>query len=164
LLVDHSTDPLQNTCRQYTNQSQNTIPIEGRFANHEMIIRRNGETTILRPKHDLVLARGFTPVIRPSSILPSYHSINSKSQPELSLSIINKMSTKKNELQSVIKTKRKRCRDKTINNGYKKNYVPDAHLLRSFKQTLYDLIERVDRSKFSSRNSKQTKSKGKSRS
>jgi hypothetical protein len=68
-----------------------------------MIIRRNGETTILRPRQDLVLANGFTPIIRPSSILPSYHSIISHS----SLSIMNKMSIKKCEPTSVIKSKRK---------------------------------------------------------
>jgi len=68
-----------------------------------MVIRRNGETTILRPRQDLVLVNGFTPVSRPSSILPSHHSIISHS----SLSIMNKMSMKKCEQTSIIKSKRK---------------------------------------------------------
>jgi hypothetical protein len=72
-----------------------------------MIIRRNGETTILRPRRDLVLANGFTPVIRPSSLLPSYQSIMSHSQVASSLSIMNKMSMKKPEQPSIIKAKRK---------------------------------------------------------
>ena len=85
-----------------------------------MIIRRNGETTVLRPKQDLVLANGFTPVIRPSSLLPSYQSIMSHSQVASSLSIMNKMSIKKPEQASIIKTKRKnrhqtkRCNEKFI--------------------------------------------------
>lgn len=106
-LADHSTNPLQNTTRQYADKVLN-IPSEGRFVNHEMIIRRNGETTILRPRQDLVLANGFTPVIRPSSILPSYHPIISHS----SLSIMNKMSVKKCEPTSIIKSKRKNRRQR----------------------------------------------------
>lgn len=127
ILADHSTDPLQNTCRQYTNEYV-TMPIEGRFANHEMIIRRNGETTILRPKQDLVLVNGFTPVIRPSSTLSPSHSIRSDSQPGSSLSIINKMSIKKSESTSIIKTKRKhryqrkRCQANSSESNYHVNF------------------------------------------
>ncbi|CAF1525820.1 unnamed protein product [Rotaria magnacalcarata] len=105
LLVDHSTDPLQNTARPYIDTSMNNSS-EGRFKNHHMIVRRNGETTILRPKQDLVLVNGFTPVIRPSSILPSYQPIMSHSQVGTSLPIMNKMSIKKPEQTSIIKTKR----------------------------------------------------------
>ncbi|CAF3308169.1 unnamed protein product [Rotaria socialis] len=106
LLVDHSTDPLQNTARSYIDTSMNNSS-EGRFKNHDMIVRRNGETTILRPKQDLVLVNGFTPVVRPSSILPSYQPIMSHSQVGPSLAIMNKMSIKKREQTSIIKTKRK---------------------------------------------------------
>lgn len=105
-VADHSTDPLQNITRQYSNRSV-PIPSEGRFVNHEMIIRRNGETTILRPKHDVVLASGFTPVIRPSSILPSHHSLISPPQNNSSVSITTKMSMKNCEQTPIIKTKRK---------------------------------------------------------
>ena len=73
-----------------------------------MIIRRNGETTILRPRQDLVLVNGFTPIIRPSSRLPTYPSSISHSQvsSSSSASIIKKMSMKKCEQTSVIKSKR----------------------------------------------------------
>jgi hypothetical protein len=106
-----------------------------------MIIRRNGETTILRPKRDLVLANGFTPVIRPSSILPSYQSIVSHSQVASSLSIMNKMSVKKSEQTSIIKTKRKnrhrrkRCNEKFIEHN---NNLSDYNVnLISIKNSLY---------------------------
>lgn len=113
-IVDHSTDPLQNVSRQYVDRSI-SMSSEGRFVNHEMIIRRNGETTILRPKHDVVLANGFTPVIRPSSKLPSHQSLLSHSQINSSVSMLTKMSTKISEQTPIIKTKgkhrhtRKRC-------------------------------------------------------
>lgn len=99
-LTDHSTDPLQNISRQYSNRSV-SISNEGRFVNHEMIIRRNGETTILRPKHDVVLASGFTPVIRPSSILPSLIS------PPQNNPMTAEMSMKNCEQTPIIKSKRK---------------------------------------------------------
>lgn len=85
-----------------------------------MIIRRNGETTILRPKQDVVLANGFTPVIRPSSVLPSYPSIIIPHPEASSTSIMNKMSVKKIEQTKIIKPKRKdrhrikRCNEKYI--------------------------------------------------
>jgi hypothetical protein len=121
LLADHSTDPLQNTTRQI---SSINIPPEGRFTNHQMIIRRNGETTILRPKQDLVLANGFTPVIRPSSLLPSYPSIMSHSQVTSSLSIMNKMSMRKPEETSIIKSKRKhRHQTKRCNERFNEHNV-----------------------------------------
>lgn len=82
-----------------------------------MIIRRNGETTILRPKQDQVLVNGFTPVIRPSSILPSYQSMMPDSQIASSLSIMNKMSIKKPEQTSIIKAKRR--------NRHRKQYYHD---------------------------------------
>lgn len=71
-----------------------------------MIIRRKGETTILRPKQDLVLVNGFAPAIRPSSLLPTYQSVVSHSQVGSSLSIMNKMSIKKREQTTIIKSKR----------------------------------------------------------
>ncbi len=81
-----------------------------------MVMRRNGETTILRPRQDLVLANGFTPVIRPSSLLPSYRSVVSHSHVS---SIMNKMSIKKSEQTSIIKTKRKdRHRRKRCNEQF----------------------------------------------
>ena len=139
LLADNSTDPLQNTTRQYTNTSA-CISSEGRFANHEMIIRRNGETTILRPKQDLVLANGFTPVIRPSSLLPSYQSIMSHSPVASSLSIINKMSIKKPEQASIIKTKRKdRYRRKHI----ELNNSQDPAFIHLVQQALHEIIDEV---------------------
>ncbi|CAF1262829.1 unnamed protein product [Rotaria sp. Silwood1] len=156
LLIDHSTDPLQNTTRQYNHTSSN-ISNEGRFKNHEMIIRRNGETTILRPKQDLVLVNGFTPVIRPSTILPSYQSIMSHTQVSSSLSIMNKMSIKKPEQTSIIKTKRKnRYRRKRLNkkfieqnnmqnynlvNEFDQNNSQESTFIHLVKQTLHDIME-----------------------
>jgi len=143
LLTDHSTDTLQNTTRQYIDTSVN-FPTEGRFVYHEMIIRRNGETTILRPKQDLVLANGFTPVIRPSSILPSYQSIVSHSQVSSSLSIMNKMSMKKSEQTSIIKTKRKdRHGRKRYNeqNEFQHNNSQESNFIYLAKQALHEIIE-----------------------
>ncbi|CAF2448961.1 unnamed protein product [Rotaria sp. Silwood2] len=156
LLVDHSTDPLQNTTRQYIHTSSN-ISNEGRFKNHEMNIRRNGETTILRPKQDLVLVNGFTPVIRPSTILPSYQSIMSHTQVSSSLSIMNKMSIKKPEQPSIIKTKRKnRYRQKRLNekfieqnniqnynfsNEFNQNNSQESSFIHLVKQALHDIID-----------------------
>ncbi|CAF1584816.1 unnamed protein product [Adineta ricciae] len=159
LLTDHSTDPLQNTSRQYID-TDTTISSEGRFVNHEMDIRRNGETTILRPKQDPVLANGFTPVIRPSSKLPSYQSIMSHSQVSSasSLSIMNKMSERKQpEQTAIIKTKRKnrhrpkRCNEKVFEphnynvfNDQCQQTPQNSNVVNFFKQTLYDLIEEPD--------------------
>jgi hypothetical protein len=104
-----------------------------------MIIRRNGETTILRPRQDLVLANGFTPVIRPSSILPSYESIMSHSQVASSLSIMDKMSVKKTEQTSIIKTKRKdrrgrkRCNEKFL----EQNNFSDHHVNFNLHRKLF---------------------------
>jgi hypothetical protein len=103
-----------------------------------MIIRRNGETTILRPKQDLVLANGFTPVIRPSSILPSYQSIMSDCQVASSLSIMNKMSIKKCEQTSIIKSKRKdrhrrkRCNEKFIEKNNLSNYNVNLIFIKNY--------------------------------
>ncbi|CAF0795978.1 unnamed protein product [Adineta steineri] len=149
LIADHSTDPLQNTSRQYIN-GLSTISNEGRFINHEMIIRRNGETTYLRPKQDLVLANGFTPVIRPSSILPSYQSIMSHSQvsSSSSLSIMNKMSIMKQpEQTTIIKTKRKnrhrskRCNEQFIDHHIQYKTSQESPIVHFFKQTLHEIIE-----------------------
>lgn len=152
VLVDHSTNPLQNTARQYIDESKMNS-IEGRFKNHEMIIRRNGETTILRPKQDVVLANGFTPVIRPSSILPSYQSIITHSQPlplSSAASIMNKMSMKKLEQPTIIKPKRKnrhqrkRCNEeKHFSHEYEQNTSTQNNFIHLFKQALHDMIEEV---------------------
>ncbi|CAF0901966.1 unnamed protein product [Adineta steineri] len=93
LLVDHSTDPMQNTARQYVSSH---LSNEGRFMNHEMIIRRNGESTIHRPKYDIVLDNGFTRIIQPSYLLSSYQSLPFHSQ-IASSSVINKMSVEKSK-------------------------------------------------------------------
>ncbi len=141
LLADHSTDPLHNTTRQYIDTTSDILN-EGRFANHEMIIRRKGETTFLRPKQDLVLANGFTPVIRPSSLLPSYQSIMSHSQVSSSLSIMNKMSIKKQpEQTSIIKTKRKdrhrtkRCNENFIEQNNLQDYNVNLILIKDSSVT-----------------------------
>ncbi|UJR37762.1 hypothetical protein I4U23_030455 [Adineta vaga] len=158
LLTNHSTNPLQNTTRQYVD-IPTKISNEGRFVNHEMIIRRNGETTFLRPKRDPVLANGFTPVIRPSSLLPSYQSIMSHSQvssssSSSSLSIMNKMSEKKqSEQTSIIKTKRKnrrrakRCNEKFFEshnynfpNEFHQQSPQNSNVIHFFKQTLHEMI------------------------
>ena len=114
---------MQSTTRQYVD-TPSEIPSEGRFANHEMIIRRNGETTILRPKQDLALANGFAPVHRPSSILPSYQSIMFHSQ-IAPLSIMNKMPEKKSEQTSTIKTTRK---SRYQRRGLSKNFMEQNNL------------------------------------
>src|SRR5262249_43803648 len=77
LLADHSTDPIQNTARQYILLDNSN---EGRFINHKMIIRKNGESTILQPKQDIVLVNGFTPIIRPSYLLSLDQSVPLHSQ------------------------------------------------------------------------------------
>lgn len=73
LLVDQSTDPLQNTVRQYSTISgkPSTDYGEGRFANLELTVRgSNGRTSILRPCRDPVLRRGFAPINLISPFLP----------------------------------------------------------------------------------------------
>ncbi|CAF0863129.1 unnamed protein product [Rotaria sordida] len=156
LFVDHSTDPLENTTRQYIHTSSN-ISNEGRFKNHEMIIRRNGETTILRPKQDLVLVNGFTPVIRPSTILPSYQSMMSHTQVASSLSIMNKMSIKKPEQTSIIKSKRKNRRRRkrlhekfveqnniqnyNFSNEFDQNNSQESTFINLVQQALHEIID-----------------------
>ncbi|CAF0941955.1 unnamed protein product [Adineta steineri] len=103
LLVDHSTDPMQNTARQYVSSH---LSNEGRFMNHEMIIRRNGESTIHRPKYDIVLDNGFTRIIQPSYLLSSYQSLPFHSQ-IASSSVINKMSVEKSKVKRLNKRKHK---------------------------------------------------------
>jgi len=106
LLVDHSTNPMENTARQYV---LSDIPNQNRFVNHEMIIRKNGKSIILRAKHDIVLDNGFTSIIRPSYLLSSYQSTTLYSQiASSSSSIINKMSATKSEQKTIKKRKRKR--------------------------------------------------------
>jgi hypothetical protein len=106
LLVDHSTNPMENTARQYI---LSDISNQSRFVNHEMIIRKNGESIILRAKHDIVLDNGFTSIIRPSYLLSSYQSTTLYSQiASSSSSIINKMSVTKSEQKTINKRKRKR--------------------------------------------------------
>ena len=107
LLVDQSTDPMQNTTRQYVKASTflSNHFSEGRFADHQMIIRRQGETSILRPRQDPVLANGFTPVIRPSSLLPSYKAMD----PPPSTSMTKKLSVPKPEQKLKRKVRQKKA-------------------------------------------------------
>ena len=106
LLVDQSTDPMQNTTRQYVKASTflSNHFSEGRFADHQMIVRRQGETSILRPRQDPVLANGFTPVIRPSSLLPSYKAMD----PPPSTSMTTKLSVPKPEQKLKRKARQKK--------------------------------------------------------
>jgi hypothetical protein len=74
LLVNHSTDPMQNTVRQYMKSSSTFDRCDqGRFADHHMIIRRQGKTNILRAKQDTVLACGYARYL-PTSPHRSLHS------------------------------------------------------------------------------------------
>jgi len=103
LLADHSTDPNQNTVRQYI---LSNISNQGRFINHQMIIRKNGESTILRPKQDIVLVNGFTPIIRPSYLLSLDQSVPLHSQIASSSSIINKMSINKSKRKTKLEAQK----------------------------------------------------------
>lgn len=97
LLVDHSTDPLQNTTRQYVKNSSissiDNANDPGRFAHHQMIIRQEkGETKLLRPKSDPVLIKGFTKKIQHSSTVPSGPSVVTRPiSHNASISMIKKM-------------------------------------------------------------------------
>ena len=171
-LADHSTDPLENVSRQYAHRFATTMSSEGRFVNHEMIIRRNGETTILRPKQDVVLVHGFTPVIRPSSKLPSHQSLIAHPQINSSVSMMTKMSMKICEQTPIIKTKgkyrraRKRsyhisnqqtnrpnCQIATDNKSFPNNefavhqfehdHLQKSHLFHLVEQALHNFIDRV---------------------
>ena len=101
---------MQNTTRQYAQVSSlpSTVDDRGRFANHEMPIRRKGETTILRPKKALVLVHGFTPVILPSSMSTSHRKEPAPTFWKSACSMVNKVSLMKPKPAPCIRNRRKK--------------------------------------------------------
>lgn len=128
LLVDQSTDPMQNTTRQYVKASTflSNHFSEGRFADHQMIVRRQGETSILRPRQDPVLANGFTPVIRPSSLLPAYQAM----APPPATSMTKKLSVPKPEQKSKRKVGQKKVHCRQEQSTSQLNQLIEEHVNR----------------------------------
>lgn len=97
LLVDHSTDPNQNTTRQYVKIASKTSSTEGRFANVQLTIRNEkGETKILRAKLDPVQINGFSKKIQHvATVVPSPLPVVQRPKQNLSTSIFHKINMKK---------------------------------------------------------------------